>query len=87
MSTDTALVVIDVQVGLIEEAYRCNEVLASINILLSKARATGTPVIYINSRLARLPGKFIPPLLPKRANRSSISEPQTRSMQPHYSEN
>ena len=47
MSTDTALVVIDVQVGLIEEAYRCNEVLASINILLSKARATGTPVIYI----------------------------------------
>ena len=47
MSTDTALVVIDVQVGLIEEAYRCNEVLASINILLSKARATGTPIIYV----------------------------------------
>jgi nicotinamidase-related amidase len=47
MSTDTALVVIDVQVGLIEDAYRCNEVLDSINTLLSKARATATPVIYI----------------------------------------
>lgn len=47
MSTDTALVVIDVQVGLIEEAYHCNEVLASINTLLNKARGTGTPVIYI----------------------------------------
>ncbi len=47
MSIDTALVVIDVQVGLIEEAYRCNEVLDNINLLLSKARATGTPVIYI----------------------------------------
>ena len=47
MSTDSALVVIDVQVGLIEEAYHCNEVLDSINTLLSKARATGTPIIYI----------------------------------------
>ncbi len=47
MSTDTALVVIDVQVGLIEEAYHCNEVLDSINTLLSKARATGTLVIYV----------------------------------------
>ena len=47
MSTDTALVVIDVQVGLIEEAYRCNEVLDSINTLLSKARASDTPVIYV----------------------------------------
>jgi nicotinamidase-related amidase len=47
MSTGTALVIIDVQVGLIEEAYRCNEVLDSINTLLSKARASDMPVIYI----------------------------------------
>src|SRR5260370_35431620 len=47
MSTDTALVIIDVQVGLIEEAYRGTEVLDSINTLLSKARATGTPIIYV----------------------------------------
>jgi nicotinamidase-related amidase len=47
MRTDTALVVIDVQVGLIEEAYRGTEVLDSINTLLSKARATGTPIIYV----------------------------------------
>jgi nicotinamidase-related amidase len=47
MSIDTTSIVIDVQVGLIEAAYHCNEVLASINTLLSKARTTGTPVIYI----------------------------------------
>ncbi len=47
MSTDTALVVIDMQVGLIEPAYRSKEVLESINTLLNKARTTGTPVIYV----------------------------------------
>jgi nicotinamidase-related amidase len=47
MSTDTALVVIDVQVGLIEEAYHSNEVLTSINTLLNKARASNTPIVYI----------------------------------------
>lgn len=47
MSTDTALVVIDVQVGLIEDAYRRDAVLDAINTLLEKARATHTPVIYV----------------------------------------
>lgn len=47
MSTDTALVVIDMQVGLIEPAYRSKEVLESINTLLNKARTTETPVIYV----------------------------------------
>ena len=47
MSTDTALVVIDVQVGLIEEAYQCREVLDHINTLLSGARDSHTPVVYI----------------------------------------
>src|SRR5260370_8572559 len=47
MGTDTALVVIDMQVGLIEPAYRGKEVLDAINALLSKARASSTPVIYV----------------------------------------
>jgi nicotinamidase-related amidase len=47
MVTDTALVIIDVQKNLIGEAYQRDEVLAHINTLLAKARATGTPIIYV----------------------------------------
>ena len=50
MSTNTALLVIDVQVGLVEgaePAYRGAEMLANINSLLTRARTTGTPVIFI----------------------------------------
>lgn len=47
MSTETALLIIDVQVGLIEDAYRRDEVLQSIQLLLERARAQGTPVIYV----------------------------------------
>jgi nicotinamidase-related amidase len=47
MSTDTALVIIDVQIGVFEPAYRKEETLANINILRSQAYASGTPVIYI----------------------------------------
>ena len=50
MSTDTALLVIDVQVGLIagsEPSYCGSEVLANIAMLISKARAAHTPIIYV----------------------------------------
>ena len=47
MSTDTALVVIDVQIGLIEEAYHRDEILDTINQLLARARGNGTPVMYV----------------------------------------
>jgi len=49
MIKDTALLVVDVQVGIIEgfRAYRGREVLDQINKLLAKARATSTPIIYI----------------------------------------
>lgn len=47
MSTDTALVVIDVQVGVVGEAHRRDEVLSNINLLLDRARSSGTPVIYV----------------------------------------
>lgn len=47
MQQHTALLIIDVQVNLIEPAYRSSEVLANIQTLLARARATGTPVVYI----------------------------------------
>jgi nicotinamidase-related amidase len=47
MSADTALVIIDVQVGMMAEAYRRDEVLAKINLLLERARESNTPVIYV----------------------------------------
>lgn len=47
MSKETALVVIDVQKGLIEEAYQRDEILERIATLLDRARATQTPVVYV----------------------------------------
>lgn len=49
MNKDAALLIIDVQVGIIEgfHAYRGREVLEQINKLLSKARASNTPIIYV----------------------------------------
>ena len=47
MSTDSALLVIDVQVGLIEPSYRSTEVLENIRTLLEQAHSSHTPVIYI----------------------------------------
>ena len=49
MSRDSGLLIIDVQVGIIEgfHAYRGREVLDQINNLLSKARASNIPIIYI----------------------------------------
>src|SRR5436853_7795979 len=47
MSADTALVVIDAQIGVVGEAYHHDEVLDNINLLLDRARRSGTPVIYV----------------------------------------
>jgi nicotinamidase-related amidase len=49
MHINTALAVIDVQVGIIEgfHAYRGREVLEQITKLLTKARASNTSIIYI----------------------------------------
>src|SRR5215475_14179968 len=46
---NTALLVIDVQVGIIDHspAYNKDQVLANINDLLTEARAAGVPVIYV----------------------------------------
>ncbi len=45
--TQTALVIIDTQVGLIEPAYQGMAVLERIKTLLAQARASHTPVIYV----------------------------------------
>ncbi|HEY3993021.1 MAG TPA: cysteine hydrolase family protein [Ktedonobacteraceae bacterium] len=47
MSSDTALLVIDVQVGLMQDAYGRDEVLQTIKLLLERAHASETPVIYV----------------------------------------
>ena len=47
MSTDTALVVIDAQIGVVGEAYHHDEVLENIQLLLGRASSSGTPVLYV----------------------------------------
>ena len=53
MSTTTALLVIDVQVGLIEgenPVYQADAMLERIAGLIAAARAAGTPVIYVQDK-------------------------------------
>lgn len=50
MNTDTALLVIDVQVGLVagqDPIDRTDELFAHVNSLIAQARATNTTVIYV----------------------------------------
>lgn len=53
MSSTTALLVIDVQVGLVEGSepvYQAEAVLAHIAGLIARARAAGTPVVYVQDK-------------------------------------
>lgn len=43
----TALLIIDVQVALMDGAWRADEVLANIAALLVRARAAGAPVVFL----------------------------------------
>lgn len=50
MRTDTALLIIDVQTGLVagtEPVYRLDELLENIATLINRAHAIGMPIIYI----------------------------------------
>ncbi len=47
MSKKSALVVIDVQVNVVKDAYNRDRVLDNIRTLLDRARASGTPVMYV----------------------------------------
>ena len=44
---NTALVVIDVQNGVVAEAYQRDSVIANINILVGKARDEGVPILWV----------------------------------------
>ncbi len=47
MSTHTALLVIDAQVGLLDKAYHRDDVVAHLAELIAKARTGGAPIIYV----------------------------------------
>ncbi len=50
MPNDTALMIIDVQLGMFDESdpvYKGSELLATLGTLIGQARASGVPVIYI----------------------------------------
>src|SRR4051794_8366228 len=49
MRSRTALVIIDTQVGVMAETYGSAEILATINTLLTRARDSGAPVIYVQN--------------------------------------
>ncbi|BCJ54254.1 isochorismatase [Actinoplanes sp. NBRC 14428] len=66
----TALVVIDVQNGVMANAYDRDRVIANIATLVDKARTTGTPVLWVQHSAADLPRDSTPwqyvPELPHR---------------------
>jgi nicotinamidase-related amidase len=47
VSTNTALLIIDAQVGLLDEAYRRDDVVTTIADLIARAHRSATPVIYV----------------------------------------
>lgn len=79
MSADTALLVIDVQSGLMEEVYHPDERLDTIKGLLERARSSDTPVIYVqhngpagDSLEAGTPGWQIHPAVAPRAGEAIV---------------
>jgi nicotinamidase-related amidase len=52
---NTAVVVVDVQNGVVAGAPRRDEVIANINTVVAKARATGAPVIWVQHQSEELP--------------------------------
>lgn len=63
----TALLVVDVQKGVVEEAYRRDEVVEIISSLVSKAREGGVPVIFVQHSSDHLkpdtePWEYVPEL-------------------------
>ncbi|TDD22815.1 isochorismatase family protein [Kribbella turkmenica] len=52
---NTALVVIDVQTGVVSEGYERDRVVANISTLVGKARAGGVPVVWVQHNSQHLP--------------------------------
>jgi len=53
--TATALLIIDVQVGVVGAAYQREAVIANIQTLLTAARAAGTPVVWVAHSEEQMP--------------------------------
>jgi len=47
MTTNTALLIIDMQIGLLEPAHQSREILEHISTLLEQACASGMPILYV----------------------------------------
>lgn len=52
---NTALLIIDVQVGVVGTAYQRDTVIANIQRLLTAARAAGTPVVWVQHSEEQMP--------------------------------
>ncbi len=52
---NTAVVVVDVQNGVVEGAPRRDEVIANINTLIGRARAADVPVVWVQHQSEELP--------------------------------
>ncbi len=80
MNAKTALVVIDVQMGVVGEAYHRDKVLDNINLLLDHARSSGTPVIYVQHNEPGMePGEPLWQIHPKVAPREGDPAVQKKS--------
>ncbi|HEY8600913.1 MAG TPA: cysteine hydrolase family protein [Thermomicrobiales bacterium] len=47
MATDTALLVIDMQIGNVAQAYRRDEIVGRLAGMVAEARGAGTPVVFV----------------------------------------
>ncbi|NBW31106.1 MAG: isochorismatase family protein, partial [bacterium] len=52
---NTALLIIDVQVGVVGAAFQREAVIANIQTLLTAARAAGTPVVWVQHSEEQMP--------------------------------
>jgi nicotinamidase-related amidase len=65
---NTALLVIDVQNGVVGEAYEKDSIIANVRTLIDKARSSGTPVVWVQHNDTGLvagtePWQFVPELV------------------------
>lgn len=61
----TAVVIVDVQVGVVADAYDRDGVLARIAALVGRARATGVPVVWVQDHASRPIGSDAWQLVPE----------------------
>ena len=89
MATDTALLVIDMQVGNVGAAYQCEEIVARLADLVAAARAPGRPLSSSSTRTTGCApgcrnGSSSPPSPRRKASWSSTSVPAMRSTRRRY---